>query len=442
MFKLILNNLKRNYFINILLIVIFTIIMIGISILFNNYLNTNRLNKYLNSYLDIENLYVLRQEINSEDIAAYDKKEAEINKNSDYYIHYGGEIEKNITKNLNHFNIDKITSYFTITCEINKVANNPKFDYSGTISGFITIPEVPNGAIFIDEIFATNIEYPIDEGRDFIKEDFSSNQNIDYFPILAGYDFKEYFKVGDKVDFSMYDAPIDNPPDYGIKNYQGKIIGFLEKNTQVLEDYSFFKLIEADNKLIIGYNPYNISSYLLSLDSINILGEGSFISTNSPKGVEDKILEYTKEDGYEGVSSFLVVKNPNTHYQDLLSMIETSSNSYVIVVGVGIILSLFISGLATFLIIKKNKYTFGIFMMCGGRKKHILIQMMLEFLLVLITSLLFTIIYIFRFIGMEYLFLIPLFIYILVIMLIVLVSITLILRDKKIVDFFKKSEKE
>lgn len=220
----ILKNLKRNIYIYINLIVIFSIVLIFSSFMYNNISSVNKYNKYINSYFNIPNIYMLTSTHSLEDNEYVIKLDKQRDDGSLYPfdLQLFQQADKIGIKN---FNITRHGIYVPYSVAINEVKNNKS--YNNVLPMQDLRQEYPNVAIFLNDLFGENIKFPLKEGSNFRAQDF---QESEYLPIIVGSNYSNEFKIGDKLNVKLQKYYTDTED----KVVSVKIIGFLEEDTEVM----------------------------------------------------------------------------------------------------------------------------------------------------------------------------------------------------------------
>lgn len=160
-------------------------------------------------------------------IKAYDlytKSKNTLNRNDMYSISYSDSFrkEKNIDKDpdkgekifslykkLKTLNNGTVVSYNFSNIIIEKFTDKDKFYSNPTDKGKYVLNPIDSvqgkfsdiKALYVDNSYASNFPFNIENGRTLKKEDFDSE---DVYPILLGADYKGIYKIGDEFEHFDY----------------------------------------------------------------------------------------------------------------------------------------------------------------------------------------------------------------------------------------------
>lgn len=389
--KKIFKGIIRNKYIYFILLLMNIVVIIFSGITYSNYKNMKTTDEYINSYLNIKDLYLVQSSWSLED----DEYVKEMNKIVDGGIfRYSSQYERKMMNNgLSQYKIDEIANYIAYNFPISEVKSNPEFFDKLTYMG--SIQDKPhNVQVFLGKPFAMQIRYPIINGRNFIEADYENGK--DYWNVLAGYNFMDSYKLGDELTIEL---PGDyNPQNPSVKPdpelQKVKIIGFIKKDTEVLENLTDGRLINADNKIIVPLLNEQNNDFLRSV-KYSFLSMGSnYVITKSPIEVENLFFEEAKSDGYRGKGTFIQLKEPKFEYTNY--RIEGNKESlkvYIKILTISTSILLFTLCVSILLLVRKNRYHYGVYLLTGATKNKILKDLLLEIFYLLILADVFSIIY-------------------------------------------------
>ena len=394
--------------------------------MYSNISSVNKYNKYINSYFNIPNIYMLTSTHSLEDHEYVTKLDRQRDDGSLYPfdLQLFQQADKIGIKN---FSITRHGIYVPYSVAINEVKNNES--YNNVLPMHELRKEYPNVAIFLNDLFGENIKFPLKEGRNFRSQDFEESE---YLSVIVGSKYSNKFKIGDKLNIKLQKYYTETEE----KVVTVKIIGFLEEDTEVMASVVSPEIIDANNIIIVGLsNEYKTDAGFFSYFQETING---VVETTKPKEVENKILELARTMGYAGKGGLVTLYDMKEAYQDDIRFNDRSFSSYYLILGISIFVSLIITILANYLVIRKNKYDYGVLLINGATKNKIRNRILLENLIILLIADVIGIILTLKYIGMIS----PLvFIgYNLVMLVIVLITSSLILKNKKTIEFINFNE--
>jgi ABC-type antimicrobial peptide transport system permease subunit len=162
------------------------------------------------------------------------------------------------------------------------------------------------------------------------------------------------------------------------------------------------------------------------------------VEAEQPELVEDKILELTRTMGYEGKGNIIKLYNMNEAFLDDIRFNDRSYSSYYKILGISVITSLAISVLAIYLVIRKNKYHYGVLLSNGATRNKIRNSILLENIIIIIFADIIGIILILKYIEVisPMLFMV----YNILIISLIYITTSLILNTKKTIEFINNNE--
>lgn len=217
-------------------------------------------------------------------------------------------------------------------------------------------------ALLVSDNFFDSNHVNVKAGRKFEEEDYQYKENANV-PILLGSAYEKYYDIND-----CFQA------EYLGENMTLQVIGFLDNDTFFLssgendfvsvERYIILPALQITDKTEF--------SQLLSLLELNGTIQ-SRIGLNKTKQVCQEILEQ------QGITWTLNICDPeNTQeqsvvkkYSEMTNQVAKQFNLLVILVVVFAIVALLLN---MFSILQKNKYTFGVELLCGASYKDIFIE--------------------------------------------------------------------
>lgn len=217
-------------------------------------------------------------------------------------------------------------------------------------------------ALLVSDNFFDSNNANIKSGRKFTEEDYQyiENENV---PILLGSAYEKYYDIND-----CFQA------EYLGENMTLQVIGFLNNNTFFLssgendfvsvERYIILPALQMTNKTEF--------SQLLSLLELNGTIQ-SQIGLNNTKQVCQELLEQ------QGITWTLNICDPeNTQEQSVVKKYSKMTNQVAKQFNILVILVVVFATVALILnmfsILQKNKYTFGVELLCGASYKDIFIE--------------------------------------------------------------------
>jgi len=422
----ILKNIMKNKYIYIFLVAILSVVLILSSFMYKNISMVNKKNNYINSYFNIPDVYMMTLTWTMEDNPYVTKLDKKFEDGGVYVFHAQlfNEADK---KGIDQFGVLRDGMYAPYGIEIKEIFGDKNFNQ--TLPQQPELAEYPNLGIFINDLFGENIKFPLDEGRNFSLNDFNETE---FLPIIAGYTYKEKFKIGDTLNIKVLKYYTEKED----KTVQGKIIGFLDKDAEVTTSTGVEEIINANKLIIIGLsNEYKYDAGFFGVFRETLNG---VVETKNPQEVEEKIMDFARKMGYEGKGSIIKLVDMKDAYKDYVEFNESSYSSYYKIFGISIFASLVITILSIYLIIRKNKFDYGVLLINGATKNKIRNSILLENLIILLLADVIGIILTLKYIGT----LSPLvFIgYNLVMLVIVLLTSSLILKNKKTIEFINFNE--
>ena len=231
--------------------------------------------------------------------------------------------------------------------------------------------------ITLDQNALIEFSVKLKDGRFFnlneIERDYGDNNAL---PIIVGYNYEKYFKVGDEITYIR--------PDIGLA--KAKIIGIMEENQYMPVDmmtFDFKRYADLNNFIITSYSQFQ--NYRIMYDTMFGYNFILFDENTSNETIE-LINNEIKNDFYDNLGIRVIIKDFNRYIKAELDTFEnqdkiTSVTSITIFAFIS--LTLIISTLNS---IYKRKKEFGIHIFSGGTIRDLAITIYLEVLLVLAFS--------------------------------------------------------
>lgn len=203
---------------------------------------------------------------------------------------------------------------------------------------------------YISERFLGHFRIETEEGELFHREDYQT-ERTKYIPILLGYDYREYFKVGDILD----------------EKYEVK--GILKEDSAYFNTGWESALIYLDKQIIL---PMLYQAKEWGGCFVNHLN----FSLKQEKET-DKILQVIEDYGFKD----FIVKNRKAQLEYFHKNFLTMFSFMVLLFFTVTILCIFsmVSMLAH--LIEEYKQEFGIYMLCGASKFHICVKISLPIII-------------------------------------------------------------
>lgn len=218
----------------------------------------------------------------------------------------------------------------------------------------------------------------VESGRPFNQNDYEySNSKI--WPVLLGYNYKDYFKIGDQFSAVCYD------------DIDCQVVGFLNKNSSYLMND---KITYLDHSMVLP--AVYISSSEPNENQRIMLGDQLSQSLISVKGKsEDETVKYITSACIKANSSTLWSIVPSNPLESIAMIKSTRENlSLTLILTISLIIFTVISlSVALLAIIKKNYYEYGIHLTCGATLKSIFLQICLYPASILVIALLISVNY-------------------------------------------------
>lgn len=227
--------------------------------------------------------------------------------------------------------------------------------------------------ITIDENYMNKFPFKLYSGDYFSKEDFLNETYSNEFAVILGYNYKNYFNIGDK--FKIF---IDN------KFEDFTIIGFVDKDQFSIGNVTSMnnKYINLNNTVITSTNIYRTyEMYIFS----ELMPSSYFFFNNN---MDLKEIEDTKND----ISQiFRRYSNIEINWRDLNEHIESEVMYFneqrnisliaSIVITIFVIVTLFITIIE---LLRKRRFEFAIHQLIGATKKNIFEIILIQILIIIV----------------------------------------------------------
>lgn len=371
----ILKNISGNIYIYFMLLVIFIVTLFLVSFSYEKIESVNSYNKYFQSYFNINDAYYPSTDVSLPEDPYLKKLDLSTPDGlmNTFPMQILAEVKKQGVEN---FGITRDGVYQSENIGIAEVKDREEYKQSLQVQ--VEMEEVPNIGVFINSLFGENIQFPLKEGKNFVKSDFSQEE---YIPVIAGYLFSKDFKLGDELKINL---PIF-PNDATQQEVPAKIIGFLEEDTPIFRWYLGPEILNSNNIILLGISEKNTFDSQF-LNFLQTTGPLEWVETKNKGEVEELILELGKEKGYEGKEKFVKLVDPKEVFSDAVYFDERSDTTYYIIMAGSVFVSMIIMLLAIYLVIKKNKETYEVLLANGGEKKDVIKSISMEMMVVLILA--------------------------------------------------------
>ncbi len=381
-YKSALRDLVKNPVLSMLLILSFGSAMVMGNLLLDNFEKALRTDAFFRSVMDMEDLYQVTNAWTLADNEALMKMEqGEGEWRKPYAIVYE---ERFSLYGPGRYGVDEIANYVTIHFPVREVRGNP--DFLDTLAYMAQEEGMEaNTQLLLGKAFGLSIRFPIAEGRGLKLEDYEGVSDSP-LNVLAGWDYRSIFSLGDRLTLEIPAPYVEGKPPQ-TEPLEVRIVGFLEKDLEILEGLREGRLLNADNKLIIPLRGDAQQDYLRTL-KYSFLSEGSnYMITKDPQGAEARILAEAKEDGYEGKEKFIRLDPPNLEYRGYRELSnEKSLENYKGLFAGSVAISLGIAFFSISLLVRKNRKTYGVLMLCGGTRLSVTRILVLEITLLLMVA--------------------------------------------------------
>lgn len=313
-------------------------------------------------------------------IKAYDlytKSKNTLNRNDMYSISYSDSFrkEKNIDKDpdkgekifslykkLKTLNNGTVVSYNFSNIIIEKFTDKDKFYSNPTDKGKYVLNPIDSvqgkfsdiKALYVDNSYASNFPFNIENGRTLKKEDFDSE---DVYPILLGADYKGIYKIGDEFEHFDYRNSMS------LKKL--KVVGILDRY-QYMFDRSGIETL--DDKVICPIQDIKSSEncnekVMPWLSSINLITSNKNKSAEEIRSISDTL----------GLYSFNLI-SMQKEKQNLINFTRKDLKAALLLNSVILLFIAF--GIITVQLnsIKDKRIEYGTHLLCGASKKDIILR--------------------------------------------------------------------
>ena len=259
-YKSALRDLVKNPVLSMLLILSFGSAMVMGNLLLDNFEKALRTDAFFRSVMDMEDLYQVTNAWTLADNEALMKMEqGEGEWRKPYAIVYE---ERFSLYGPGRYGVDEIANYVTIHFPVREVRGNP--DFLDTLAYMAQEEGMEaNTQLLLGKAFGLSIRFPIAEGRGLKLEDYEGVSDSP-LNVLAGWDYRSIFSLGDRLTLEIPAPYVEGKPPQA-EPLEVRIVGFLEKDLEILEGLREGRLLNADNKLIIPLRGDAQQDYLRTL---------------------------------------------------------------------------------------------------------------------------------------------------------------------------------
>lgn len=218
-------------------------------------------------------------------------------------------------------------------------------------------------SLIVSRNFFTSNKISLQEGREFFKEDYENDEGKK-IPVVLGNAYGGYYKIGDSFSCNWFG-----------KNMILEVVGILGKNS--------FYLSSANNEFV------STERYVL-LPALKVKGRDEFsrflslvelngtIKSNLGEKETREILDSLFQK--QGLDWSYNIRNPQSNPNEASvvkkygKMTKQIAEQYDILVGLVVCFSIIALLLNIFSILQKNKYNFGVELLCGARFFDVLLE--------------------------------------------------------------------
>lgn len=216
----------------------------------------------------------------------------------------------------------------------------------------------------------------VSEGNIWTAEDFKYNGCI---PVLLGESYSDTFKIGEKIEIG-----------YLGKKFDGKVIGFLKKNSTVLgngniettlDPYIVLPHMDFEAPLDNNERAFQDIAYFMML-------EGYVVTENNQEEIQkmkDKVELIAQESGF--TEYFFMGSNPHLKsYTNTISLLKENKELTVTILIFIVILNILILCILFWIKNKKRISYYSVHYMHGAKSRDLLLQQWLEVEIIFLTS--------------------------------------------------------
>lgn len=425
--KRTLTNLWNNKYIYFSMMIIFLIVLIFSSFMYKNVSNVNKYNNFIKSYFMIPDMYMLTVTNSIEDDPYVEKLTVE--QEGGGRLDFATQVLREaIKQGKSQFGVTRTGVHETRPIEIRETKGDKRYYLTEPSQPFQQV--YPNLGLYLNDLFGENIRFPIVRGRNFKTSDF---RNTGFLSVIAGYDYMKDFKIGDNLNIKVTNYYAGNEIDTTVP---ARTIGFLSKDTEVMTYICAPDIIKADKLLILGVSK----NYKYEYGFEHMFDETleGVVETKNPIQVEDKLFGLARTMGYEGKGNILKLYKMNEAFQDDVRFNDRSFSSFYKILAASLTVSFVITSISVYLVIRKNKYDYGVLLTCRATRGEIRRAIFLEMFVVVLAAELLGLTLSIKYMGKPSL---PVFlVYDASILLIVMATSILVLKNKKTIDFVNRNE--
>ncbi len=231
----------------------------------------------------------------------------------------------------------------------------------------------------VREVFSLEM----DSGDFFSDDDYILDEGS-YYNAILGYEYKDYFNVGDKIKV-----------DYLYEKIDFQIIGFLKKDTNIVRNNN---IVNLDRYVCIpAFTELNYNKYpRLATCALGQQANGQILTLDSKiniaKMVEQNSMKY-------GTFKFEVYSNNRNETKKIVQLSDDSLNKIRIMNNVLVLFTIASITMSILSRIQKDYYRFGVQLLCGASVYNILSQIVIEIFLIIGVALIFSLIISFIILG-------------------------------------------
>ncbi|MGO1469835.1 MAG: ABC transporter permease [Tissierella sp.] len=353
-----LNRNKRSFFIIIIqCIICLVLISIGYSNFKQGHNSLRKINDYYNQ------IHYSLHDVADEDgsFSKYLKSEKE------YY-----KLKSFVEELRNNDNIDFINTILQPIDIINK--NIPKKFFYQYEEGYAE-PIREENEIKYSFVKSTQISknlkdvfsIEMDSGNYFSEEDYILNDNL-YHNIILGYEYKDYFKIGDTIK-----------AEYISEKFKLHVIGFFPKDTNIVRNNDVISLDRYICMPAFTELNYNKFEYLTSF-ALSQQANGQILTLDKKMNVAELVEQTSNK---YGTFKFEVYSDNTNETKKLVKLSDdvlSKIRMITIILVVFTVISITMSMLSR---IQKDYYRFGVQLLCGASIYNILLQISIELITVI-----------------------------------------------------------
>lgn len=277
--------------------------------------------------------------------------------------YYDGEDYQKFISNNNYLNILKnFYKELNSTTDFSYLAmfNNPillRSSYSLEQFAYSANPtsSIPSGTDAFSEVKSLQVNEKVsdffkletDEGQLFSNQAFGPPQDI--MPIVLGYSYKPFFKVGDETEISYYGEKI-----------KVQLVGILKKNSKIY--YQHNPEFYLDDHVLIPYrsydDPISAEDELFQRTNYFAMNNGYIVIENSPSASQvmvQRVESISKKTSF-GSYSFINLNPHFSKYRGLLTVMLENKALAITIFSTALILNLIIISIM-FLLQQKRRFS-------------------------------------------------------------------------------------